>query len=126
MSNTDILTANTWVQDLLSLNQLSRLKLIFRSAVFAVGYILSPLTWWNDLFINIPLAYLFAVLLNNLFSLDFTVLFSIGYALTNIAGIMLMKISITGISRESLIRDLFLTVIYSVIAYIVIENIPFL
>ncbi len=27
-----------------------------------VGYLLSPVSWWNDLFVNIPLAYAFGAL----------------------------------------------------------------
>ncbi len=29
--------------------------------VAVIGYLLSPLSWWNDLFVNVPLAYLFAL-----------------------------------------------------------------
>ena len=29
-----------------------------------IGYILSPLSWWNDTFINLPLAWLFASLVS--------------------------------------------------------------
>ncbi|ABN70569.1 hypothetical protein Smar_1480 [Staphylothermus marinus F1] len=109
---------------MLSLKYLGKLKVVVRSAVFLAGYILSPLSWWNDLFINIPLAYLFAVLIHSLIRIDFAILFSAGYALTNIAGIILMKISITGVNKKNLLRDLLLTILYSIIAYIVLENIP--
>lgn len=109
---------------MLSLKYLGKLKVVVRSAVFLAGYILSPLSWWNDLFINIPLAYLFAVLIYSLVRIDFAILFSTGYALTNIAGIILMKISITGVNKKNLLRDLLLTILYSIIAYIILENIP--
>jgi len=40
----------------------SKYKLKIKSFFIAVvGFVLSPLSWWNDLFVNIPLAYLFAV-----------------------------------------------------------------
>ncbi len=36
---------------------------VARSIVFFIGWLLSPLTWWNDVFVNIPLSYLLASLL---------------------------------------------------------------
>ncbi len=34
---------------------------LYTGIVAVVGYLLSPLSWWNDLFVNVPLAYLFAL-----------------------------------------------------------------
>ncbi|ADI32070.1 hypothetical protein Shell_0964 [Staphylothermus hellenicus DSM 12710] len=109
---------------MLSLKHVGKLKLLARSIVFLAGYILSPLSWWNDLFVNIPLAYLLATLIHSLAGIDFPILFSTGYALTNIAGILIMKISITGINKKNMLRDLILTILYSITAYIILENIP--
>jgi hypothetical protein len=56
-----------------------------------IGYLLSPLSWWNDLFFNLPVAYGFGYLCS-LFSADLLVPCAIaGYWLSNIAGIMLMQ-----------------------------------
>ncbi len=94
-----------------------------RGAGFIIGYILSPLSWWNDLFVNVPLSYLFALLVTSITNaVSFPLAFSIGYMLTNIAGIMLMKLSIT-LSRKNMVRDILLSVIYSVVAYIILSNI---
>ncbi|WP_245521818.1 hypothetical protein [Staphylothermus hellenicus] len=112
------------IAELLSLKHVGKLKLLARSIVFLAGYILSPLSWWNDLFVNIPLAYLLATLIHSLAGIDFPILFSTGYALTNIAGILIMKISITGINKKNMLRDLILTILYSITAYIILENIP--
>ena len=30
------------------------------SIVATIGYLLSPLSWWNDLYLNVPIAYLLA------------------------------------------------------------------
>lgn len=30
------------------------------AVLVAVGFILSPLTWWNDMIVNVPLAYVFS------------------------------------------------------------------
>ncbi len=91
-----------------------------RGTVFIAGYLLSPLSWWNDLFINVPIAYAFARLLC-IFLGDtfFALMFSLGYTLSNIAGILLIKLSVSRY-RGTIIRDLGLSIIYSVIAYIVI------
>jgi hypothetical protein len=59
--------------------------------LFMVGWLLSPLCWWNDLVFNLPIAYLFGYLFSwisaDLF-LPFTI---VGYWLSNIAGILLMQ-----------------------------------
>ncbi len=93
-----------------------------RTVTFFIGYLLSPLSWWNDLFINAPLAYLFASIFKHFTPLGFSLLFSIGYCLSNILGILLMKLSIS-LSRRNFYRDLVLSIIYSVIAYIILSYI---
>lgn len=66
------------------------------------GFILSPLTWWNDLFINIPLAFGFAYVVGKTISyftsvglIFFLTLMSIGYFLTNVFGFMLIHKGVT-------------------------------
>lgn len=56
-----------------------------------IGYLLSPLCWWNDLFFNLPIAYFFGYICSWL-SPDLLLPCSIvGYWLSNIAGILLMQ-----------------------------------
>jgi hypothetical protein len=55
-----------------------------------VGYILSPLSWWNDAFVNIPLAIAFSLVLGKIAHISFDIGFVVGYWITNIAGILLM------------------------------------
>lgn len=55
-----------------------------------IGFLLSPLSWWNDLFINIPLAYLFAIPFGLISKSLFFPAMIIGYYITNILGIILM------------------------------------
>jgi len=63
---------------------------IFGGVVAFIGFALSPLSWWNDLFVNVPIAYGFAYLLS-LASKDlFLPCFFIGYLLTNVIGFMMM------------------------------------
>ncbi len=55
-----------------------------------VGYLLSPLSWWNDAFINLPLAYLFSLPFTLFAESLFLPSFIAGYWLTNIAGLVLL------------------------------------
>lgn len=59
---------------------------------FVIGYLLSPLCWWNDLIFNLPVAYFFGYICS-LLSPDLLMPCSIvGYWLSNVAGIVLMQV----------------------------------
>ena len=58
--------------------------------VVVIGYLLSPLSWWNDLFINIPLAYLFASLISLASCRLFAPGMVVGYWLTNVVGLFML------------------------------------
>lgn len=59
--------------------------------LLVLGYLLSPLCWWNDLLFNLPIAYFFGYLCS-LLSPKFLVPGSIlGYWLSNVVGILLMQ-----------------------------------
>jgi len=67
-------------------------KKIRGGLLLAIGYLLSPLCWWNDIFFNLPIAYAFGYICS-LLSPD--LLFPctiVGYWLSNIAGILLMQL----------------------------------
>jgi len=70
---------------------MSLLKKTRGSLVVGIGYLLSPLSWWNDLFFNFPIAYGFAYLFNWMFVDAFIILTVIGYWLSNIIGILMMQ-----------------------------------
>lgn len=55
-----------------------------------IGYILSPLSWWNDLLVNIPLAYAFAFPFGLISKSLFLPMMIASYWLTNIIGLILM------------------------------------
>ena len=67
------------------------LKKLRGGFLIGLGYMLSPLSWWNDLFFNLPIAYLFGYLVSwvapDLF-LPFTV---VGYWISNVLGILMMQ-----------------------------------
>lgn len=60
------------------------------SILAVIGYLLSPLSWWNDMFVNVPLALLFAWIVGAIYKPAFAVALVIGYWLTNVAGFVLM------------------------------------
>src|SRR5947209_20307353 len=68
--------------------------------VALIGYMLSPLSWWNDLFVNVPLALAFAWLVSLVYKPAFTIALIVGYWLTNVAGFILMQKGAETIVRE--------------------------
>ncbi len=56
-----------------------------------IGFMLSPLSWWNDLFVNVPLALAFAWIISLFWPAVFTASFVVGYWLTNVLGFVLMQ-----------------------------------
>ena len=55
-----------------------------------IGFLLSPLSWWNDAFVNIPLALVFAWLVSFFYKPAFTASLIVGYWLTNVLGLVLL------------------------------------
>jgi hypothetical protein len=51
---------------------------------------LSPLSWWNDLFFKVPLALAFAWLVSWFYKPAFTASLVVGYWLTNLLGFILL------------------------------------
>jgi len=89
------------------------------------GFILSPLTWWNDLLINIPLAYFFSLPFSLLDETLFLPGFIVGYWLTNLLGFLLMHWGGVGLiykerSTISIKRSLYISLIYSIIVIMLV------
>jgi hypothetical protein len=88
-------------------------------AVF--GYMLSPLSWWNDAFVNLPLAYVFAWGISRFHKPAFSIAFVVGYWLTNVAGLLLLHVGgrqllsrKTGpYNRRDLVKDLLVSLVYT-------------
>lgn len=65
-----------------------------------VGYLLSPMCWWNDLFFNLPLAYFFGYVCS-WFSPNLLLPGSIaGYWISNVVGILLMQFGAVDIFQK--------------------------
>ena len=88
-----------------------------------IGYMLSPLSWWNDLFVNWPIALVFAWAISWFWKPAFVASLILGYWLTNILGFVLMQKGGAKIisekdapySRKLLFRDLAISVLYTLL-----------
>ena len=94
-----------------------------------IGYILSPLSWWNDAFVNLPLAYAFGFLCA-LFGREFFLPATIfGYWLSNIAGFILMHHGLRDAlqerrpyNRKELVRYLLISLAYTLLVVCLIRT----
>ncbi len=86
-----------------------------------VGYMLSPLSWWNDLFVNVPLALVFAWVISFFYPPAFQVCLVLGYWLTNVLGFILMHKGAEQLLTEEgnkyslrkLLRDVGISLLYT-------------
>lgn len=98
-----------------------------RGGILAVvGWLFSPLTWWNDAFVNLPVAWLFASLVSLFGHRFFLPAMIVGYWLTNIAGILMMAKGSTdaaGVrsSRRGLIISLLFATGYTLLAVLLVR-----
>lgn len=93
-----------------------------------IGFMLSPLSWWNDLFVNIPLAVAFAWIISLFYRPAFEASVIVGYWLTNVLGFVLMhkgaQVMIAGktkYSRRDLWRDLGISLAYTALIILLIS-----
>ncbi len=70
---------------------LNLLKKLRGGALVGVGYMLSPLSWWNDLFFNLPIALVFGYAMRWLSPAWFLPGTIVGYWLSNVLGILMMQ-----------------------------------
>ncbi len=112
------------------INYSRKYKVKIKSFLIAViGFVLSPLSWWNDLFVNIPLAYLFALPFGFVSENYFLPAMVVGYWITNIVGFILLHYGLIGMikkeekkySRKQLIKDLLISVVYTIIVVLLVR-----
>ncbi len=102
-------------------NEIKTRKGLFRGILFLTGYILSPLTWWNDVFINIPISYVIASIISKIVGESyFPKLMVLAYLFTNVLGFLLMHISISWgkMSRRKLLIDIIIAAGYTILVYV--------
>ncbi len=95
----------------------------------AIGFLLSPLSWWNDLFINVPLALGVAWGVALIWPAAFEAAFIVGYWLTNVLGLVLLTRGARELlagrpapySRRELFKDLLVAAAYTVLIVVLIK-----
>lgn len=101
-----------------------------------IGFVLSPLSWWNDAVVNLPLALVFAWCVGLVYrpaaqpnSTAFNAAVILGYWLTNLLGfILLHKGAQQALSKEEkkysrreLVKDLIVSIAYTALIVILIK-----
>ena len=101
-----------------------------------IGYMLSPLSWWNDLFFNLPIALVFGYgtsWINPHWFIPGTV---VGYWLSNVLGMIMIQFGAIDIFRpndaRNITRDALIgfggatlyTVLFSALVYFHVLDIP--
>ena len=94
-----------------------------------VGYMLSPLSWWNDLWVNVPLALVFAWTVSLFYRPAFKPSLILGYWLTNVLGFVLMHKGAQQVlakeerkySRRDILRDIGISLLYTLLIVVLVE-----
>jgi len=95
-----------------------------------IGFMLSPLSWWNDLFVNVPLAAGFAWLISLAWPPAFLPAAVLGYWLTNVLGFILLHKGAQQLlaqaerkpySKRALIHDLSISLLYTLVIVVLVK-----
>ena len=92
-------------------------------ALAFIGYMLSPLSLWNDMFVNVPLALVFAWVISAFYKPAFGPSLVIGYWLTNVLGFVLMHKGAQTMLSEAerkyswrdLVKDVAISLLYTLL-----------
>lgn len=95
-------------------------QIIKRSLSATIGYLLSPFSWWNDIYINFPLAYGMAWVVSLIDKQVFAAALVVSYWITNIAGLILLHKGLVAADadgnksrRKRIVTDLIISVVYT-------------
>ena len=95
-----------------------------------IGFMLSPLSWWNDLFVNVPLAVGAAWLVSLFYPPAFQVAVVVAYWTTNVLGLVLMhkgaqqvlaKDAIRPNRRRELLLDVGVSLAYTLLIVVLLQ-----
>lgn len=95
--------------------------------VLIAGWLLSPMTWWNDWLINLPFAWFLATLSVQSDNKGFEFLFVFYYWLSNLLGLLMIYFGWrifrlkNRITRKELITSFFVSLLYSIMIIILIR-----
>jgi hypothetical protein len=102
---------------------------IWGSVLGVIGFMLSPLSWWNDAFVNLPLAIAFGWLVSLVYKPAFEPGVVVGYWLTNVLGFVMMYKGGAKIvskeekkySKKDFLRDLGISLAYTLLIVVLIK-----
>lgn len=106
------------------------LKKIRGGFFLVIGYLLSPLSFWNDLFFNLPIAYAFGYICSLLSPSLLLPCSIIGYWLSNIVGILMMQAGVIDVLenqpkernlKKELLMGLVSSMVYTVVIFVLIQ-----
>jgi hypothetical protein len=95
-----------------------------------IGFMLSPLSWWNDALVNLPLALAFAWLVSLFYPPAFNVSVIVGYWLTNVLGFVLMhkgarkmnsSAALKPYSFRDFVRDILISLLYTALILVLLQ-----
>ena len=95
-----------------------------------IGFMLSPLSWWNDAFVNLPLALVFGWVVAWFYPPAFEASVVLGYWITNILGFVLLHkggVKILGqpdkpYSWKALLRDVAVSLLYTLLIVLLVQR----
>lgn len=106
-------------------------KKLYGGILGTIGFLLSPLSWWNDIFVNFPIAYVLASLVNLIYKKAFLEAFIAFYWMTNVLGFFLLQKGMEKLiklgeekksySLKDFIRDVLLSVVYTFLIVILVK-----
>lgn len=96
-----------------------------------IGYLLSPLSWWNDLYVNIPVSWIIATIFSIFSKKLFLTVFISTYWLSNFSGFLLMYIGTKKVlflehhnnsfSKNALVKYFLISLTYTLIIFFLIR-----
>jgi hypothetical protein len=106
-------------------------KKLYGGVLGTVGFLLSPLSWWNDLFVNFPIAYACACGANFIYKGSFLSAFIISYWLTNVLGFALLQKGLEKMGKDAkekkkysgkdFLRDMLFSALYTLLIVILVK-----
>jgi hypothetical protein len=112
-----------------NLNTINSLKKFKGLILVGLGFLLSPLSWWNDLFFNLPIAYFFGYVCAQFSANLFLPCAIAGYWLSNVLGILLMQLGVLDVVQDQpqrnfkkeLLMGLASSTVYTVIILLLLQ-----
>ncbi|PIP67999.1 MAG: hypothetical protein CO035_00505 [Candidatus Omnitrophica bacterium CG_4_9_14_0_2_um_filter_42_8] len=106
-------------------------KKLYGGILGTIGFLLSPLSWWNDLVINFPIAYISACAVNLIYKGAFLGAFIISYWITNVLGFVLLQKGLEKALKDgrekkkyswkNFLRDAILSLAYSLLIVMLVK-----